>query len=54
MEGALPAAIEQLKIARDNSENNFYQLSELDARKRQLEQLYKEELIENGRLERSR
>lgn len=51
-EGALPAAIMQLKIASEMSGNNFYQASELEARKRQLEQLYREEMIENGRLER--
>ena len=48
-EGALPAAIEQLRIAREESTGNFYQLSELDARKRQLETLYREDIRENGR-----
>lgn len=48
-EGALPAAIEQLRIAREESTGNFYQLSELDARKRQLESLYREDIRENGR-----
>lgn len=52
LEGALPAAIQQLKIAKDESDNNFYQLSELEARKRQFELLYKEELIDAGKLER--
>jgi predicted Zn-dependent protease len=51
-EGALPAAIQQLKIASEMSNNNFYQSSELEARKRQIEVLYREDLIENGRLER--
>ncbi len=51
-EGALPAAIQQLKIASEISGNNFYQSSELEARKRQIEVLYREDLIENGRLER--
>jgi len=51
-EGALPAAIQQLKIASEMSGNNFYQSSELEARKRQIEMLYKEDLIESGRLER--
>jgi len=51
-EGALPAAIQQLKIAGEMSGNNFYQSSELEARKRQIEMLYKEDLIESGRLER--
>ena len=51
-EGALPAAIQQLKIASEMSGNNFYQSSELEARKRQIELLYKEDLIESGRLER--
>ena len=51
-EGALPAAIMQLKIASEMSTNNFYQASEFEARKRQVEQLYREDLIETGRLER--
>ncbi len=51
-EGALPAAIMQLKIASELNGNSFYQASEFEARKRQIEQLYREEMIENGRLER--
>jgi hypothetical protein len=51
-EGALPAAIQQLKMASEISGNNFYLSSELEARKRQIEVLYREDLIENGRLER--
>jgi predicted Zn-dependent protease len=49
-EGALPAAIQQLKIAKEEGFGNFYQLSELEARKNQLEALYREELKSNGRL----
>ena len=52
VEGALPAAIQQLNIARNESENNFYQLSEFEARQKQFERLYREELIDNGKLER--
>jgi predicted Zn-dependent protease len=49
-EGALPAAIQQLKIAKEEGFGNFYQLSELEARNNQLEALYREELKSNGRL----
>ena len=49
-EGALPAAIQQLTIAKEEGAGNFYQLSELEARKNQLEFLYREELKSNGRL----
>jgi predicted Zn-dependent protease len=49
-EGALPAAIQQLSIAKDQSSGDFYQLSEIEARKKQLELLYREELIDNGKL----
>jgi len=49
-EGALPAAIQQLTIAKEEGVGNFYQLSELEARKNQLEFLYREELKSNGRL----
>jgi predicted Zn-dependent protease len=49
-EGALPAAIQQLVIAKESSTGDFYQLSEIEARKNQLELLYREELKENGKL----
>ena len=49
LEGALPGAIEQLRIARQEGEGDFYQLSEIDARMRQLQALYREELKENGK-----
>ena len=49
-EGALPAAIKQLTIAKEISSTDYYQLSEIEARKRQLEMLYREELKENNKL----
>lgn len=49
-DGALPAAIQQLTIAKEEGNGNFYQLSEIEARKSQLEFLYREELKSNGRL----
>jgi len=49
-EGALPAAIKQLTIAKEMSSTDYYQLSEIEARKRQLEMLYREELKENNKL----
>jgi beta-barrel assembly-enhancing protease len=52
-EGALPAAIQQLAIAKQESNNDFYLLSEIEARKKQLEFLYLEELKDNGKLPKS-
>ena len=52
-EGALPAAIQQLIIAKQEGTKDFYILSEIEARKRQLEFLYIEELKDNGRLPKS-
>jgi predicted Zn-dependent protease len=49
-EGALPAAIQQLSIAKQSSTGDFYSLSEIEARKSQLEFLYLEELKDNGKL----
>jgi predicted Zn-dependent protease len=49
-EGALPAAIQQLIIAKQSGAGDFYSLSEIEARKNQLEFLYREELKDNGKL----
>jgi predicted Zn-dependent protease len=49
-EGALPAAIQQLIIAKQESPSDFYLLSEIEARKNQLEFIYREELKDNGKL----
>ena len=49
-EGALPAAIQQLNIAKQSGTGDFYSLSEIEARKNQLEFLYREELKDNGKL----
>lgn len=49
IEGALPGAIEQLRIARQEGDGDFYQLSEVDARSRQLQAQYREELKDAGK-----
>jgi predicted Zn-dependent protease len=46
----LPAAIQQLIIAKQSGTVDFYSLSEIEARKNQLEFLYREELKDNGKL----
>ena len=43
IEGGLLTAIEQLKIAKQANDADFYQMSEIDARSRQLQQLFNEE-----------
>jgi len=52
-EGALPAAIQQLIIAKQSGTGDFYSLSEIEARKNQLEFLYREELKDIGKLPKS-
>ncbi|MFN9807645.1 MAG: M48 family metallopeptidase [Betaproteobacteria bacterium] len=47
--GATPAAIEQLQLARKAADADFYVLSEVDARLRQLTQQYKEQREEMAR-----
>ena len=50
--GSLPAAIEQLQMARRANDADFYTMSEVDARMRQLNQQmreYREELARSGR-----
>ena len=47
--GSTPAAIEQLQLARKAADADFYVLSEVDARLRQLTQQYKEQREEMGR-----
>jgi predicted Zn-dependent protease len=52
MMGATPAAIEQFQMARKAADADFYVLSEVDARLRQLTQQLKEqreELAKSGR-----
>lgn len=49
LEGVLPVAIEQLRIARQEGDGDFYQLSEVDARSRQFQALYREELKDSGK-----
>ncbi len=54
IEGALPGAIEQLRIAKKEGGNDFYQLSEIEARMRTFEAMYREEQKEGGKGESGR
>ena len=47
--GILPAALEQLTIARNAPDASFYDLAVIDARERELQALWREELKERGR-----
>jgi predicted Zn-dependent protease len=49
LEGAWPSAIEQLRIARSIGGSDFYQSSSIDARLREMQRQYQEELKEQGR-----
>jgi predicted Zn-dependent protease len=49
LEGAWPSAIEQLKIARASGAADFYQGSSIDARLREMQKQYREELKEQGK-----
>jgi predicted Zn-dependent protease len=49
LEGAWPSALEQLKIARESGGSDFYQGSTIDARMREMERQYREELKEQGK-----
>jgi len=49
LEGAWPSAIEQLKIARSSGSTDFYQASSIDARLREMQKQYQEELKEQGK-----
>jgi predicted Zn-dependent protease len=49
LEGAWPSAIEQLKIARSSSGADYYQGSSIDARLRELQRQYQDELREQGK-----
>jgi predicted Zn-dependent protease len=49
LQGAWPSAIEQLKIARESGGSDFYQGSTIDARMREMERQYREELKEQGK-----
>ena len=49
LEGAWPSAIEQLKIARASGGADFYQGSSIDARLREMQKQYQEELKELGK-----
>ena len=49
LEGAWPAAIEQLKIARSLGGSDFYQASTIDARLRDMQRRFQEEQKDLGR-----
>jgi predicted Zn-dependent protease len=49
LEGAWPSAIEQLRIARSSGGADFYQASSIDARLREMQKQYQEELKEQGK-----
>ena len=49
LEGAWPSAIEQLKIARSAGSSDFYQSSSIDARLREMQRQYQDELKEQGK-----
>ena len=49
LEGAWPSAIEQLKIARSVGSSDFYQSSSIDARLREMQRQYQDELKEQGK-----
>ncbi|WP_371817429.1 M48 family metalloprotease [Polynucleobacter sp. AP-Nino-20-G2] len=49
LEGAWPSALEQLKIARASGGADFYQGSSIDARLREMQKQYQEELKEQGK-----
>jgi predicted Zn-dependent protease len=50
LEGAWPSAIEQLKIARSASGSDYYQGSSIDARLREMQRQYRDELKEQGKI----
>ena len=50
----MPGAIEQLRIAKKEGGNDFYQLSEIEARMRTFEAMYREERKEGGKGESGR
>ncbi len=49
LEGAWPSAIEQLKIARSAGATDYYQGSSIEARLREMQRQYQDELREQGR-----
>jgi len=49
LEGALPYAIDQLKIARSIGGSDFYQASTIDARIRDYQRMFREQQQEDGR-----
>jgi predicted Zn-dependent protease len=50
LEGAWPSAIEQLKIARSAGGSDYYQGSSIDARLREMQRQYQDELREQGKI----
>lgn len=50
-DGAWIAAIEQMRLAKLSGDADFYQSSEIDARARQIQELYRQELRDQGKLQ---
>jgi len=50
-DGAWVAAIEQMRLAKASGDADFYQSSEIDARARQIQELYRQELKDQGKVQ---
>ena len=50
-DGAWVAAMEQMRLAKASGDADFYQSSEIDARARQIQELYRQELKDQGKLQ---
>lgn len=50
-DGAWVAAMEQMRLAKASGDADFYQSSEIDARARQIQELYRQELRDQGKLQ---
>jgi predicted Zn-dependent protease len=46
VDGAWIAAIEQMRLAKTAGDADFYQASEIDARARQIQEMYRQELLQ--------
>jgi len=49
-DGAWMSAMEQMRLAKAAGDADFYQASEIDARARQIQELYRQELRDQGKL----
>ncbi|QWD79565.1 M48 family metallopeptidase [Polynucleobacter sp. MWH-Spelu-300-X4] len=50
-DGAWVAAMEQMRLAKASGDADFYQSSEIDARARQIQELYRQELKDQGKVQ---